>query len=64
MSSTAPGARRPMHPTRTFPGGPGGPGGAPGRPGFTPGARPGFPARPGFGARPGGGPGGPGGALA
>jgi translation initiation factor IF-2 len=62
MSSTAPGARRPMHPTRTFPGGPGGPGGAPGRPGFTPGARPGFPARPGFGARPGGGPSGPGGA--
>ncbi|NYF88677.1 translation initiation factor IF-2 [Tunturiibacter empetritectus] len=61
MSSTAPGARRPMHPTRTFPGGPSGPGGAPGRPGFTPGARPGFPARPGFGARPGG-PGGPGGA--
>ncbi|MBB5345520.1 translation initiation factor IF-2 [Tunturibacter empetritectus] len=58
MSSTAPGARRPMHPTRTFPGGPGGPGGAPGRPGFTPGARPGFPARPGFGARPGGAPGG------
>jgi translation initiation factor IF-2 len=55
MSSTAPGARRPMHPTRTFPGGPGG---APGRPGFTPGARPGFPARPGFGARPGGAPGG------
>ncbi|WP_353066351.1 translation initiation factor IF-2 [Tunturibacter psychrotolerans] len=58
MSSTAPGARRPMHPTRTFPGGSGGPGGAPGRPGFTPGARPGFPARPGFGARPGGAPGG------
>jgi translation initiation factor IF-2 len=59
MSSTAPGARRPMHPTRTFPGGPSGPGGAPGsRPGFTPGARPGFPARPGFGARPGGAPGG------
>ncbi|MGF7180867.1 translation initiation factor IF-2 [Tunturiibacter psychrotolerans] len=55
MSSSAPGARRPMHPTRTFPGGPGG---APGRPGFTPGARPGFPARPGFGARPGGAPGG------
>jgi translation initiation factor IF-2 len=54
MSSSAPGARRPMHPTRTFPGGPSGPGGAPGRPGFTPGARPGFPARPGFGARPGG----------
>ncbi|WP_353072206.1 translation initiation factor IF-2 [Tunturiibacter gelidiferens] len=58
MSSSAPGARRPMHPTRTFPGGPSGPGGAPGRPGFTPGARPGFPARPGFGARPGGAPGG------
>jgi translation initiation factor IF-2 len=55
---TAPGARRPMHPTRNgFPGGPaGGPGGA-ARPGFTPGARPGFPARPGFGARPGGAPG-------
>jgi len=48
-TSMAPGARRPMHPTRTFPGGPGGgPGGAPGRPGFTPGG-----ARPGFGARPG-----------
>ena len=45
-----------MHPTRTFP--TGGPGGAPGRPGFTPGARPGFPARPGFGGpRPGGAPG-------
>ena len=56
----APGARRPMHPTRTFPGGPSAPGGAP-RPGFTPGAaRPGFPARPGFGARPGGAPGAPG----
>jgi translation initiation factor IF-2 len=51
----APGARRPMHPTRTFPGGPGGAPGAPGsRPGFAPGGRPGFPARPGFGARPGG----------
>ncbi|MGH9595779.1 MAG: translation initiation factor IF-2 N-terminal domain-containing protein, partial [Edaphobacter sp.] len=51
MSSTAAGARRPMHPTRTFPGGPSGPGGAPGRPGFTPGgARPAFGARPGFGA--------------
>ncbi|SEF96382.1 bacterial translation initiation factor 2 (bIF-2) [Bryocella elongata] len=48
-----PGGRRPMHPTRTFPGGPGGgPGG--------PGGRPGFPPRPGFGGRPGGGPGGPG----
>jgi len=46
-SSMAPGARRPMHPTRTFPAGsPGGPGGPP-RPGFTPGARPGFGARPG-----------------
>jgi translation initiation factor IF-2 len=57
---TAPGARRPMHPTRTFPGGPSSPGGpgAP-RPGFAPGARPGFPARPGFGARPGGAPGSP-----
>jgi translation initiation factor IF-2 len=48
-SSMAPGARRPMHPTRTFPTGTGGPGGAPGRPGFTPGG-----ARPPFGARPGG----------
>ncbi len=44
-SSMAPGARRPMHPTRTFPTGTGAPG-AP-RPGFTPGARPGFGARPG-----------------
>ena len=53
----APGARRPMHPTRTFPTGAGGPGGPP-RPGFAPGAaRPGFPPRPGFGARPGGAPG-------
>ncbi len=53
----APGARRPMHPTRTFPGGPGGgPGGAP-RPGFAPGARPGIPGRPGFPPRPGGAPG-------
>jgi translation initiation factor IF-2 len=53
-----PGARRPMHPTRTFPGGPGGAPGAPGsRPGFPP--RPGFAPRPGFGARPGG----PGGLL-
>jgi len=46
----APGARRPMHPTRTFPTGTGGPGG----PGFAP--RPGFgggPGRPGFGNRPG-----------
>ena len=60
-----PGARRPMHPTRTFPGGPGGaPGGAPGRPGFAPGARPGFRPRPGFGARPGGAPGGAPGAAA
>ncbi len=60
-AGTAPGARRPMHPTRTFPGGPSGPGGpgAP-RPGFAPGgARPGFPPRPGFGARPGGAPGSP-----
>jgi translation initiation factor IF-2 len=48
-SNMAPGARRPMHPTRSFPAGAGGPGGVPGRPGFTPGA-----ARPGFGARPGG----------
>jgi translation initiation factor IF-2 len=47
-STMAPGARRPMHPTRSFPtGAPGGPGTAPGRPGFTPGARPGFGARPG-----------------
>jgi translation initiation factor IF-2 len=54
-SSMAPGARRPMHPTRTFPTGTG-PAGAPGsRPGFAPGAaRPGFGARPGMGARPGG----------
>src|SRR5277367_6738117 len=43
----APGARRPMHPTRTSPAG-----GAPGaRPGF--GQRPGMGARPGFGQRPG-----------
>jgi len=48
-SSMAPGARRPMHPTRTFPTGTGAPGGVPGRPGFTPGG-----ARPPFGARPGG----------
>jgi translation initiation factor IF-2 len=48
-STMAPGARRPMHPTRTFPTGTGAPGSAPGRPGFTPGG-----ARPGFGARPGG----------
>jgi translation initiation factor IF-2 len=57
-STGAPGARRPMHPTRP---GFGGPGGGPGAPGF----RPGFGAgRPGFGARPGG-PGGtgPGGLL-
>jgi translation initiation factor IF-2 len=46
---TAPGARRPMHPTRTFPAGTGG---GPGGPGFAP--RPGFGAgRPGFGPRPG-----------
>jgi len=51
---TAPGARRPMHPTRTFPGGTGG---GPGGPGFAP--RPGFgAARPGFGNRPGAAPGG------
>ena len=60
----APGARRPMHPTRTFPGGPGGgpggPGGPGGRPGFPP--RPGFAARPGMGGRPGAGTG-PGGLL-
>ena len=42
-----PGGRRPMHPTRSQPGGP--PTGA--RPGF--GQRPGFGARPGFGQRPG-----------
>ena len=48
-SALAPGARRPMHPTRTYPTGTGAPGGVPGRPGFAPGA-----ARPGFGARPGG----------
>jgi translation initiation factor IF-2 len=53
----APGARRPMHPTRTFPsGGPGGPGGPGGRPGFP--GRPGFAGRPGFGGRQGVGPGG------
>ncbi len=52
--STAPGVRRPMHPTRTFPGGPGG---GPGAPGFSP--RPGFGAgRPGFGPRQGVAPGG------
>ena len=44
-STTAPGARRPMHPTRTFPAGTG----EPARPGFAPGS-----ARPGYGARPGG----------
>jgi translation initiation factor IF-2 len=50
----AAGARRPMHPTRTFPGGTGG---GPGAPGFAP--RPGFgAARPGFGNRPGAAPGG------
>jgi translation initiation factor IF-2 len=50
----APGARRPMHPTRTFPTGTGG---GPGGPGFAP--RPGFGAgRPGFGNRPGTTPGG------
>jgi translation initiation factor IF-2 len=47
-STMAPGARRPMHPTRTFPAGAGGPGGPP-RPGFAPGG-----ARPAFGARPAG----------
>jgi len=58
----APGARRPMHPTRTFPTGPGGGPGA--RPGFAggPGARPGFGPRPAFGG-PGARPGGPGGLL-
>lgn len=46
----APGARRPMHPTRNAPSG------APGaRPGF--GQRPGMGGRPGFGPRPGGAPG-------
>jgi translation initiation factor IF-2 len=50
----SPGARRPMHPTRTFPTGTGG---GPGGPGFAP--RPGFGAgRPGFGNRPGTTPGG------
>jgi translation initiation factor IF-2 len=50
----AAGARRPMHPTRTFPTGTGG---GPGGPGFAP--RPGFGAgRPGFGNRPGTTPGG------
>jgi translation initiation factor IF-2 len=44
-STTAPGARRPMHPTRTFPTGTG----EPARPGFAPGS-----ARPGYGARTGG----------
>ena len=54
------GVRRPMHPTRTYPGGP--PPGAPGARPFTPGGRPGFGARPGFGGppRPGGGLGAPG----
>ncbi|QHS53512.1 translation initiation factor IF-2 [Edaphobacter sp. 12200R-103] len=51
-----PGARRPMHPTRSFPGG-SGPGGPGGRPGFggPGGSRPGFGGpRPGFGGpRPG-----------
>jgi translation initiation factor IF-2 len=50
--ATGPGARRPMHPTRTFPTGPGGA------------ARPGFAPRPGFAGRPGTGrPGAPGGGL-
>ena len=53
-STLSPGARRPMHPTRTFPTGPGGPGGPGARPGFAP--RPG--GRPGFGGRQGVGPGG------
>jgi translation initiation factor IF-2 len=44
-STMAPGARRPMHPTRSYPAGTG----APGYPGSTPGS-----ARPGFGARTGG----------
>jgi translation initiation factor IF-2 len=44
-SAMAPGARRPMHPTRSYPAGTG----APGYPGSTPGG-----ARPGFGARAGG----------
>ncbi len=61
--AAGPGARRPMHPTRTYPGGPAGPGGpsgpgGPPRPGFAPGGRPGFPPRPGgFPPRPGGAPG-------
>ena len=51
-STMAPGARRPMHPTRTYPTGTGAPGG-PARPGFAPGgARPGFGARPGAGVGP------------
>jgi translation initiation factor IF-2 len=51
--ATGPSARRPMHPTRTYPAGTG-PAGGPGAPGF----RPGGPGRPGFGApRPGGPPG-------
>jgi translation initiation factor IF-2 len=44
-STMAPGARRPMHPTRSYPAGTG----APGYPGSTPGG-----ARPGYGARTGG----------
>jgi translation initiation factor IF-2 len=57
---TAPGARRPMHPTRSYPSG--APGGGPGAPGFAP--RPGFGAgRPGFGNRSATGGVGPGGLL-
>ena len=50
----APGARRPMHPTRSSPTGPPGsrPGFGPPRPGG-PGGRPGFGARPGMGGHPG-----------
>jgi translation initiation factor IF-2 len=46
----APGARRPMHPTRTFPGGPGG---APGAPAAAPAFQraPALEPRPGFGTR-------------
>jgi translation initiation factor IF-2 len=55
----APGARRPMHPTRSYPGG--APGGGPGAPGFAP--RPGGPGRPGFGNRSNTGGVGPGGLL-
>jgi len=54
--STGPGARRPMHPTRTYPAGSGP---APGMPGY----RPGGPGRPGFGAPRPGGPSGAGGMM-